>query len=109
MACRLGECAVTSLVKARLCFNVRAAITLGIGPHCSISKVTERSSAGFSIYKFTDSNLQSVYTDLAKSLIVRTMKWRDPDQEVDLRGRGERLCKKTVKHVIEPGGCCYGS
>ena len=23
-----------------------------------------------------------------------------PDQEVDQRGRGERLCKKIAKHVI---------
>jgi len=29
------------------------------------------------------------------------MKWKMPDQEVDQRGPGERLCKKTVtvKHV----------
>jgi len=26
-------------------------------------------------------------------------KWRVPDQEVDQRGLGERLCKKTVRHV----------
>jgi len=30
---------------------------------------------------------------------VWSMKWRAPDQEVDQRGLGERLCKKTVRHV----------
>ena len=28
------------------------------------------------------------------------MSWRAPDQEVDQRGHGKRLCKKIVKHVI---------
>jgi len=28
------------------------------------------------------------------------MGWRAPDQEVDHRGHGERLCKKIAKHVI---------
>jgi len=27
------------------------------------------------------------------------MRWRAPDQEVDQRGLGERLCKKFAKHV----------
>jgi len=29
------------------------------------------------------------------------MRWRAPDQEVDQRGHGERLCKKIAKHVME--------
>ena len=28
------------------------------------------------------------------------MRWRAPDQEVDQRGHGKRLCKKIAKHVI---------
>jgi len=28
------------------------------------------------------------------------MRWRAPDQEVDQRGLGDRLCKKIVKHVL---------
>jgi len=31
---------------------------------------------------------------------VWNMRWRAPDQEVYQRGRGQRLCKKTAKHVI---------
>jgi len=27
------------------------------------------------------------------------MRWRAPDQEVDQRGHGKRLCKKIVKHI----------
>jgi len=27
------------------------------------------------------------------------MRWRAPDQEVDQRGCGERLCKKIAKHA----------
>jgi len=34
---------------------------------------------------------------------VWNMRWRAPDQEVDQRGRGERLCKKTAKHTIWTG------
>jgi len=30
-------------------------------------------------------------------------KWRAPDQEVDQRGHGQRLCKKIVKHAIWTG------
>jgi len=30
---------------------------------------------------------------------VFAMKWKVPDQEVDQRGFGERLCKKTVRHA----------
>jgi len=32
-----------------------------------------------------------------------SMKWRAPDQEVDQRGHGERLCKKIAKHEIWTG------
>jgi len=28
------------------------------------------------------------------------MRWRAPDQEVDQRGHGRRLCKKIAKHII---------
>jgi len=28
------------------------------------------------------------------------MRWRAPDQEVDQRGHGQRLCKEIAKHVI---------
>ena len=31
--------------------------------------------------------------------VKKCMKWRVPYQEVDQRGLGERLCKKTVRHV----------
>jgi len=31
---------------------------------------------------------------------VWNMRWRAPDQEVDQRGHGKRLCKKIDKHVI---------
>ena len=31
---------------------------------------------------------------------VWNMRWRAPDQEVDQRGRGQRLCRKTVEHAI---------
>ena len=31
----------------------------------------------------------------------QSMKWRVPNQQVDQRGLGERLCKKA-----EQGGCC---
>jgi len=34
---------------------------------------------------------------------VWNMRWRAPDEEVDQRGRGERLCKKIAKHVIWTG------
>ena len=34
---------------------------------------------------------------------VLNMRWRAPDQEVDRRRRGERLCKKIAKHVIWTG------
>jgi len=34
---------------------------------------------------------------------IWNMRWRAPDQEVDQRGYGERLCKKTAKHVIWTG------
>jgi len=27
------------------------------------------------------------------------MRWRAPDQEVDQRGHGKRLCKKIAKHI----------
>jgi len=30
---------------------------------------------------------------------VWNMRWRAPDQEVDQRGHGERLCKKIAKHI----------
>jgi len=30
---------------------------------------------------------------------VWNIRWRAPDQEVDQRGLGKRLCKKIVKHV----------
>jgi len=28
------------------------------------------------------------------------MRWGAPDEEVDQRGHGKRLCKKIAKHVI---------
>ena len=31
--------------------------------------------------------------------VKKCVKWTVPDQEVDQRGLGERLCKMTVKHV----------
>ena len=31
---------------------------------------------------------------------VWNMRWRAPDQEVDQRGHGKRLCKKIAKHII---------
>jgi len=31
---------------------------------------------------------------------IWNMRWRAPDQEVDQRGHGKRLCKKIAKHVI---------
>jgi len=34
---------------------------------------------------------------------VWNMSWRAPDQEVDQRWHGERLCKKIAKHVIWTG------
>ena len=34
---------------------------------------------------------------------VAKRRWRAPDQEVDQRGCGERLCKKIAKHVIWTG------
>jgi len=34
---------------------------------------------------------------------VWNMRWRAPDQEVDQRGHGERLCRKIAKHVIWTG------
>jgi len=37
-------------------------------------------------------------TDWVKN--VWNMRWRAPDQEVDQRGHGQRLCKKIGKHVI---------
>jgi len=37
-------------------------------------------------------------TDWVKN--VYNMRWRAADQEVDQRGRGERLCRKIAKHVI---------
>ena len=39
---------------------------------------------------------------------VWNMRWRAPDQEVDQRGHGERLCKKLPSTLFEQGGC-YGS
>jgi len=30
----------------------------------------------------------------------KCMEYEAPDQEVDQRGLGERLCKKIVKHVL---------
>ena len=42
--------------------------------------------------------LRRVDTDRVKKLC--NMRWRAPDQEVDQRGHGERLCKKIAKHVI---------
>jgi len=34
------------------------------------------------------------------------MKWRVPEPEIDIRGLGDRLCKKTMKHLkMEQGGC----
>ena len=36
----------------------------------------------------------------SRFLVTWNMRWRAPDQEVDKRGCGERLCKKIVKHVI---------
>ena len=30
----------------------------------------------------------------------KTLRWRAPDQEVDQRGHGKRLCKKIAKRVI---------
>ena len=42
-----------------------------------------------------------------KTLIGRrnvwNMRWRAPDQEVEQKGRGERLCKKIAKHSIWTG------
>jgi len=32
-----------------------------------------------------------------------------PDQEVDQRGHGQRLCKKIAKHEVFEQGRCYGS
>jgi len=37
-------------------------------------------------------------TDWMKN--VWNMRWRAPDQEVDQRGHGRRLCKKIAKHII---------
>jgi len=34
-----------------------------------------------------------------KYWVKKCMKWRVPDQEVDQRGLGERLYRKTVEHV----------
>ena len=34
---------------------------------------------------------------------VWNMRWRAPGQEVDQRGRGERLCKKIAKHAVWTG------
>jgi len=34
---------------------------------------------------------------------VWNMRWRAPNQEVDQRGHGERLCKTIAKHVIWTG------
>jgi len=31
------------------------------------------------------------------------MRWRAPDQEVEQRGLGERLCKNVVRHVNKKG------
>jgi len=39
-------------------------------------------------------NVAMVWACAAK----RRMKWKVTDQEVDQRGLGERLCKKTVKN-----------
>ena len=36
-------------------------------------------------------------TDWAKKWSMRS---RAPDQEVDQKGHGDRLCKKTAKHAI---------
>jgi len=43
--------------------------------------------------------LQKVDNDLMKKYYIWSMKWRVPDQEVDQKGLGEKLCKKTVKHI----------
>ena len=40
---------------------------------------------------------------------VWNMRWRAPDQEVDQRRHGERLCKKITKHVIWTRRGSYGS
>jgi len=42
--------------------------------------------------------LRNEDTDWVKKLW--NMRWRAPDQEVDQRGHGNRLCKKIAKHVI---------
>jgi len=34
---------------------------------------------------------------------VFNMRWRAPDQEVNQKGRGERLCKKIAKHAVWTG------
>jgi len=42
--------------------------------------------------------LQKEDTDWVKKCME--YRWMAPDQEVDQRGHGERLCKKIAKHVI---------
>jgi len=54
-------------------------------------------------YSKTDGDGMSMCCE-KKTLIGRRNVWnmrrRAPDQEVDQRGHGERLCKKIAKHVI---------
>jgi len=37
------------------------------------------------------------------------MRWRAPDQEVDQKGREERLCKKIAKHTLSTERIVGGS
>jgi len=39
-------------------------------------------------------------TLLIYSPFIWNMRWRAPDQEVDQRGHGKRLCKRIAKHII---------
>jgi len=45
-------------------------------------------------------NVSSTSIFFTGLVIIWNMRWRAPDQEVDQRGRGKRLCRKIVKHVI---------
>ena len=44
--------------------------------------------------------LQKEDTDWVKKCMAYGVEDSSPDQEVDHRGHGKRLCKKIVKHVI---------
>ena len=69
----------------------------------SLTDLIVRDNVTDQILFFLTLNSPTVFAE-KKTMIgwrnVWNMTWRAPDQEVDQRGHGERLCRKTAKHVI---------